>query len=421
MMRYRYSLILLLLLLNGVELYAQAKSLWGRIGAVETSIERNGEQERQRFPILRLNSIERLRIGFDLLGDRDMRLVYRVRYCTRTWQETTLSEIDFLQGFTSYELDVPEFSRNTLMPYAHYSLSFPNEYTQFKLSGNYIVDIYREDTPEENLLSIPFAITEESLLPQAEVRSHSLNNALDKASQEVYMQINLPQRYSQGSEQYLYPIVLQNGRWDTAKALAPPAYRQGSRLFYDATSGSVFDAGNEYHKLEHISDMGEGLGVYSTEMEDALRLLKLSSRQNRLGQSYSYEEDQNGAQVIKSKHTDYPATEADYHWVDFTFVSPPLDGEVLIEGAFAQYLNKSERVLKYNEEFGAYTARLLLKMGYQEYQFVLSPRGGGDVSSSQTEGNHYQTSNDYLVLLYQHLPSDISDRLVGIKHISTAK
>ena len=61
----------------------------------------------------------------------------------------------------------------------------------------------------------------------------------------------------------------------------------------------------------------------------------------------------------------------------------------------------------------AYTARFFLKQGYYSYLLLFLPSGGKVGETSRLEGNHFQTMNDYYIYVYQRLPGDLYDRLVG--------
>lgn len=407
------ALATLLLALGTAEtVSAQVSQYFGQIGAVATYVDQSASRLGSRFDRMRLGSSERLVIAFDLLGSDEPRFVYRIIHCNADWRPSALLPIEYVQGFESYHLDSPAISRNTLMPYAHYSLTLPNDQTQFKASGNYLVEISEQGHEHTPLLRLPFAIDEGSLPTGATVTTET-----PFAVRGQYQQVNVS---ISGTEQIIRPedelsiLVLQNGRWDNAVRLTQPSMRTFDRLRYDEARGAVFLAGNEYHKLEHLSERGGGMGINHTTLDEGLYALELFPVDNRSRDVYRYDEDHNGIQIIRSIHTDTPETEADYHLVDFTFRSPRIaGGSVILEGEAMKHLSLEHRTMTYDETTQSYRARLLLKMGYQEYTLLFHPEGSSAMRTTETLGNHYQTTNSYSVLVYRRSPGDRADRLVA--------
>jgi hypothetical protein len=66
-----------------------------------------------------------------------------------------------------------------------------------------------------------------------------------------------------------------------------------------------------------------------------------------------------------------------------------------------------------------YEKTLLIKQGYYNYMYIWQYPKGDLADTYMTEGNHAQTENEYLILVYFKDPSMFSDRLVGFKKFST--
>jgi hypothetical protein len=71
--------------------------------------------------------------------------------------------------------------------------------------------------------------------------------------------------------------------------------------------------------------------------------------------------------------------------------------------------------MTYNEETAQYEAIVKLKQGYYSYQYLMVDENG-KTSFVPTEGNFYQTQNQYQVLVYYRSRTDRSDRLIGYAH-----
>lgn len=399
---------------------AQTNEYDGQIGAVTTHVSSYSQGMSPRFDRLRLGSDERFEVGFDLLGSEEPVLVYRLVHCNADWLPSGLQPIEYVSGFASYELEAPEPSRNTLVPYVHYQLSLPNEMTQFRVSGNYLLEISRMGEEGSPLLTIPLGVSEECVGVQAEVITDTPIEVRGRL-QQVNVSLSGVGQVAR-PEQELSIVVLQNGRWDNAVRLSRPSMRSLGTLTYDEGGGAVFQAGNEYHKFEHLMERGGGMGVNHASVSNGLYAIELFPVDNRAMDAYRYESDHNGRQVIRSLHTDLPETEADYHLVDFICRSERLlGGSVVLEGEAFEYIPIAQRTLTYDESSKCYRTRLLLKMGYREYLLLFRPDGASRMSTTEMEGDHYQTTNSYTVLVYQRSPGDRSDRLVASWELNEAR
>jgi hypothetical protein len=77
--------------------------------------------------------------------------------------------------------------------------------------------------------------------------------------------------------------------------------------------------------------------------------------------------------------------------------------------------------MTYNSEKSAYEATLYLKQGYYNYIYVFLPDDSEVCDETLTEGNHYETENDYTILFYHRPTASRYDQLVGIKKINSVK
>jgi hypothetical protein len=69
--------------------------------------------------------------------------------------------------------------------------------------------------------------------------------------------------------------------------------------------------------------------------------------------------------------------------------------------------------MTYNPATKEYECTMLLKQGWYNYEFVFRKDGENTGTASKFEGSHYETENDYIVLLYYRNPHDRYDRLIG--------
>ncbi len=97
--------------------------------------------------------------------------------------------------------------------------------------------------------------------------------------------------------------------------------------------------------------------------------------------------------------------QADYAHVHFTFIPPdkqPLaDKQVYITGELTNYGQDENAKMTFNTEKGVYETELLLKQGYYDYCYVTTDAANLRRPSFElTEGNQWETENDYAILVY---------------------
>ena len=117
------------------------------------------------IPVFRLN--DAFQLQFDDLFGNEANYYYEIAHCDYNWTPSQLVKSEYIQGFDNQRIQDYENSFNTLQLYSHYRLSFPNQFTQFRVSGNYMLKILNEDKEVvfsrkfilyEDLLSLPLQI-----------------------------------------------------------------------------------------------------------------------------------------------------------------------------------------------------------------------------------------------------------------------
>jgi hypothetical protein len=118
-----------------------------------------------------------------------------------------------------------------------------------------------------------------------------------------------------------------------------------------------------------------------------------------------------------------PDTEGDYAWIHFFLPYDIAQGEgnFYILGKLTEWrLNKSNR-MNYNYKKNGYECSLYIKQGYYNYTYVYlkDEKKGGD--ETLTEGNHWETENDYTIYVYHRQRSTYYDQLVAVKRFNSFK
>ena len=73
----------------------------------------------------------------------------------------------------------------------------------------------------------------------------------------------------------------------------------------------------------------------------------------------------------------------------------------------------------YDADRRAYRCQALLKQGFYNYAYAVNMQGKDYADLSFLEGSHWQTENDYQILVYNREIGSRYDRLVGFATFSS--
>ncbi|MFO0415419.1 MAG: type IX secretion system plug protein domain-containing protein, partial [Bacteroidota bacterium] len=94
------------------------------------------------YPIIKLNSTDRLELHFDDL-DADVKYYsYTYILCNADWTTAPISQFDYMKGFTNVRIGTYRNSSVVLTRYTHYSAEIPDRNTAPTRSGNYLLKVF---------------------------------------------------------------------------------------------------------------------------------------------------------------------------------------------------------------------------------------------------------------------------------------
>jgi hypothetical protein len=369
-------------------------------------------------PIINLNSDDILEVSFDELSHEYHRFQYVISHCNADWTPSGLNEIDYLEGFNNSPIEDYQNSVNTTMLYTHYRISFPNEQVKFKVSGNYIVSIYNDDDNSKPVCKACFSILEKKVSVSASVSSNTdIDN--NKSHQQVSFNVNYAGYNIRIPQSELKIKVMQNLREDNCATNILPSYASLNELKYEYNRDLIFDAGNEYRRFEMVSVKYAAQGVQSIRFFDPYYHVTLFPDEPRI-KNYSFDNDQNGRYLVRYDWATNNDTEADYMLVHFSLpwkdVLP--NGDFYLQGSFTNDNFTENYRLKYNPATKAFETIQLLKQGAYNYQYLFLPTGSNKTTEALTEGNYYETENEYLILVYHRPFGERYDRLIGMQQVN---
>lgn len=379
-------------------------------------------------PVITSGADQRVLISFDEKAEDRSYLRYRLVHCNADWQPSRLIDSEILRGFNYAEVTDYGFSTNTFIHYVNYHITIPSEDMMPLVSGNYLVEVYREDEPEQAVLQVRLSIAEPRVTASGEL---SVNT--DRGTMDRWQQLSLTVDLSEylRDNRVANPLtdiivtVERNGDPLSAVTLAPPLRQSGSKLIYDHQPALIFPAWNEYRRFETVNVLSPGMGVDSMRFDGNIYHAWLTPDVPRADRQYFYDSTQHGRFMVRELNATDSDLGADYVMTHFTLLQPEyLDGDVYVQGEMNGYLPTAAWRMTYSPELGGYTLAVPLKQGSYNYRYAVAPKQVAGMEAtdlnaslipdpSPVEGDKYQTRNEYLVRVWHRDPMARADRLIG--------
>lgn len=366
----------------------------------------NGDWERP--PMVDLTSTEPIEFSFDEMSHRYNRFTYHITHCDAQWEPSDLIESEYMDGFNDQPVEKWQNSLNTTFDYTHYTITLPNNDVSLKISGNYRLSI-QEDGHE--VAWFRFLVSENKHNISATV---SGNTDIDthKAHQQLDMGISLNGLNVTDPDREIYTVIMQNLRSDNAVINPKPTYNTGNRLTFEHCRELIFPAGNEFRRFEVVNMYDYNMNVDRIAFHDPFYHATLM--QDKRHTAYSFDHDHNGRYLIRYNQASDSDTEADYLFVHFSLPGNQIyGGRLYVSGHFNGGNLTSRYEMEYNALAKAYEATLLLKQGAYDYQYLWVPDGDTSGLTRPSEGDWYETKNEYLILLYFRERGSRYDRLIS--------
>lgn len=408
MQKTKRTVILSFLLCITMTLSAQRNEIFS--SDIATLQVHNTQQLRAMLPVIQLNSGEQIQISFDNFRHEYHRFTYKITHCEADWSPSTqLFSSDYLEGFSDNLVieDIQE-SVNTNVEYTHYSFRLPNDQCRLTQSGNYKVSVYDED--EKPMLNACFMVVD----PTMHVELSSTSNTdidFNRAHQQVEMKLKYGNLPVIAPNNQIKTVVLQNGNWNDARVNMKPQFVLRDGLQWQHCRGFIFDAGNNYRKFECLSVDHPTMGIETIDWDGSNYHAHLWPDLPR--RNYLYDESAQGVFVIRNSDDNGNDYLSDYVIVHFTLQTDATNDEIYVSGGFTNYRPLPQYQMKYDAVTRNYTLSLLMKQGYYSYEYIRR-NADGSIQLLPSEGNFYQTKNQYQALIYYRGTGERTDRLVAV-------
>lgn len=368
-------------------------------------------------PIIYLDQNNTLTLTFDEISDNKKDYYYSFILCDAMWQPCDLLQSEYIQVFFEDQITSFQFSRNTLVNYVHYTLTFPNENMQPTKSGNYLLHVwYYNGNEKVTALTKRFYISENKINIQANIRNAT---AIEYRNYQHEIDFSIFKNNVEIIDPYknLTVVLQQNGRYDNCIKNLKPSLIRGDELIYDFENENIFDANNEFRRFDIQSLNYYTDKISKIERRDQMIHVYLKTDFRRPYQQYISTDDINGRFLIKNEDGKDIDTESEYVWVHFllSYDYPLNEGSIFLQGAFTNWGFNEKYKLNYDYKLKGYSDSLLLKQGYYNYQYVYLKDTEASADAAFIEGRHAEADNDYTIYVYYREPGEYYDRLIGVR------
>lgn len=372
------------------------------------------------LPIIALNSGERLQLDFDDMVFEMRNYFYTIQLCNADWTPVNINTINYLKGFSENQIKDYRFSTVALQKYVHYKLVLPNANCTPIMSGNYILKVYLDSDTTQMAFTRRFMVINNKATLAGRV-SQPINPKFFSNSQKINVSVNTKGLNVQNPFDQVKLVIMQNSRWDNAITNIKPQFIKADQLDYDAEHDIIFPGMKEWRWIDlrslRLQTERVERSAYTRTGTDVYVLPDFP----RDNVTYTYIKDINGRFFNATLDGYDPSYEGDYAQVHFVFpAKEPYAGyDMYIFGELTDYECNEINKLTYNGPRQAYEGTLFLKQGFYNYVYGLIDRTTGKFSTEFTEGNSWETENDYTVLVYYRALGGRSDELIGMMKLNS--
>lgn len=374
------------------------------------------------LPVIRLGSNEQLQLSFDELDADFQDYTYTVVHCDRDWNPSNIPQQEYLDGFLEETILNYDFSFNTVQQFIHYSFSVPNQNLRLKLSGNYVLMVYRNFNREEPIITRRFRVYEDLVRIDTRVRIPMVISQR-RTHQQIDVEISHPDFQIRNPFNEIAVHIQQNYRWDNMITDLKPMFVKEKQLIYNNMGDVLFEGSNEFRwidtrSLRYQPENVSNIWYDPDSMKNHVFLVpdKVFSKDH-----YRNVPDINGAFSIGIREGSDPTRDADYALVhmQLRYPDPVLDGGIYLFGGLTDWQVKPEYRLDHNPRDGMYEGDIYLKQGYYNYQYMYVRDGETKGETEVTEGSFFEARQIYTIYVYHQQMGSRYDRLIGHTIISS--
>src|SRR5580698_1412964 len=313
----------------------------------------------QQYPVLRLNSSDKMELHFDDL-DGDVKNYYcAMVLCNEDWTPAEVSDFDYIKGFSQIRVDNYTLSSIALTRYTHFQAILPDPNCIPTRSGNYILKVFLDGDTSKLAFTRRFLVYDSKVNVAVQLLQ-PYNPLTSRTHQKLQLTLNTRDLDLMNPMQQLKVWMLQNNRWDNAIHDVPPTFYSGNQVQWTRDEDFVFPGGQEWRWLDLQSFRYQSDKIQHADYLKNATTIYVKPEADRTQLSYFYIKDYNGHFYIATTETINPYNQGDYARVKFGFVPPGktpfTDKDVYIIGEFTDYAYNDSTRMQFNPDRGVYEA-----------------------------------------------------------------
>ncbi|MFB9120063.1 type IX secretion system plug protein domain-containing protein [Bergeyella porcorum] len=341
---------------------------------------------------------DQLILKFDDFTNASTIYRYTIKHYDRNWQDDGLFYTEYTSGSMNGLIDKFEYSFNTYQKYTSYTLTFPNDKIQPKISGNYELIVYK-DAPSKPLFTKRFVVVESNASLNLNITRFS-DAKRPNITQRVEIQAIGSANILTQNLNSVSLNVIQNNNWNISLHNLKPSSSLGNKILFQQLN-LAFPGYNEFYYFDNKTINLPVNTVAGHEIINNTHHTYLHPVW-AFPLNYQYQPDVNGAfyhRRIDNGIERNADREADYAWVYFALESEKTDKNIFVLGGFNDFIPSEENKMFYDEATKRYIAKIYLKQGF--YSYILATQNAdGSLDYGEINGNFWQTENLYQAFLY---------------------
>lgn len=370
-------------------------------------------------PIASIFSGSKLKLSFDDLSDRYIE--YRVEFeeCDKDWIPMGTDRMEFFESAQDFTINDYQFSSATKIGYVHYNFTFPRDAERFIRSGNFLLHV-RDVDKDSIVLTKRFMIVDPNISISANVvRTDDVRQS--DYRQQVQMMIRDHKSMLEDVGR-IYVRVMKNASWDITCDNLKPSFVNGNEIVFQRSDACTFEGGNEYRFVNFLQYRLLSMNIVRVNIENSgMYEMWIETDKARSFLRYSSLDDHNGMILHGSDQRSFEANQLDYARIHFSLNPGDImfGHEIYLYGELSNFRLNEKFKMEYNPESEKYELSLELKQGLYSYQYVVKSIYDNVPDEGMIEGTHFETENDYTILVYYSDPFEGYDRLLGIERINS--
>ena len=368
-------------------------------------------------PLYIMNSENPIIINFDLLRNHRESIQYEIIHCDKDWKKSNVLTMDAIDGFDLDYIENQEISYGPVQQYVNYNFELPNDNTDFLISGNFIIKVFKEGNQEKPLATLKFFVSEQI---------STINFLIDKSrdvEQSKYLQaFELECTYN--SSDIVDPYenisinIQQNHQEFDQYWLSGPNFIKENKLVFLPSEEQTFNGGNEFRFFDMSSFRNGSQRIENINFNDTIFNINLKKDVRRSYKQYLQYKDMNGRFFIRTYDFDDANSQSEYGMVNFRLPMKQNNNDsIYLFGQLTNWAIDNNFLMTYDSINNFYQNKSLLKQGYYNYIYVVKRSNG--ISTRKIEGAHFESNNEYILKMYYNDPLNLCDRILSYKVVKS--